>query len=299
MVHRRLAAVVLLAVLWSAAAGSAAAQDEEGLETCERRERREERQKRCVCFPTPELRGLAFWWPGPVGSRARLGVQVSMRRNADTDSIGARIADVVPRSPAAEAGLEDGDIIVSVNGRSLLEPLEDEKLDEDQSAPAQRLVALARRLVAGDTVRVAYRRGRERREATLIARRMEAPEIAVGAFRFPGRVPPGVPGLRWRWEELPFVLEGGRVRVMGIEVVDLNRALGDYFGTDSGVLVTEVDRDSPLPLKPGDVILGVGGRSVEDRDHLRQILRSYRAGETVTLEILRKRARMTVEARGR
>lgn len=298
MVRPRSAFVALLAVLVSGAVGGAPAQEREKPETRERREEREQREERCVCIRVPEVRGFAFQFPGELRSRVRLGVQVSAPPDPATDSIGARIEDVLPGSPAEEAGLEDGDIIVSLNGQSLLEPLEGEELDEDQSAPAQRLIALARRLDVGDTVRIVYRRGGDRAEATVIARRVRAPQIEARTLRLRAPQPPRPPGLLWREGEPPFVLEfGGRARVMGVEVAELNRDLGEYFGTDSGVLVTDVEPDSPLPLKPGDVILKVGGRNVQDRDHLRRILRSYGSGETAVLEILRKRQRMTVEGR--
>lgn len=302
-----MSAVPLLAVLAAAAAGSATAQERERAQTRERDEQREEREERCVCVATPHLHGFAFQGPGWARSRARLGVQVAMSRNPETDNIGARIADVVAGSPAAEAGLEEGDVIVSVNGRSLLEPLEDEELDEDESAPAQRLVALARRLEPGDTARIVYRRGDERREATVIARRVKWPELEVRTFRFrvpelphPPQEPPRI--LKWRWREgepSTFLWPGTRGPILGIQVVNLNPGLGEYFGAQAGVLVTEVEGDAPLPVRAGDVILRVGEREIRDQDHLRRILQSYRPDETISLEILRKRERMTVEGRAR
>lgn len=262
--------------------------------------RREERE-RCVCFSVPEPGGFAFFGPGEAQQHVRLGVQVSARPDPATDSVGARIEGVIPSSPAEEAGLREGDIIVSIDGRRLVEPLEDEDLDEDESAPAQRLIRLARELVPGDTVRIVYRRNGEKRQATLEARRVRTPRAF--SFRMPAvpRAPevrpfrPPSPAREGRRFEAPRLeLEWFRGRVAGLEVVEMSQGLGEYFGTDSGVLVTEVDDDSPLPLQPGDVILKVDGREVEDARHLRDILRSYRSDEPVTLEIMRKRERMTV-----
>ncbi|MBI4521814.1 MAG: PDZ domain-containing protein [Gemmatimonadetes bacterium] len=230
-----------------------------------------------------------------VQSRVRLGVRISADRAPTTDSIGARIDGVLPDSPADEAGLEAGDIIVALDGRSLLQPLEDEALSADRSAPAQRLLRLAGRLDPRDTVRISYRRGPERREATIVARDvavfdpMIAPKVRIESMpklrADLERMGDDLARLRFRWQPTVF----------GLEIVDLNAQLGEYFGTDRGVLVTQVDTNSPLPLQAGDVILEVGGRQVRDADHLREILSSYRSDERVVMSILRKQQRTTVE----
>ena len=52
--------------------------------------------------------------------------------------------------------------------------------------------------------------------------------------------------------------------------------------------------DSTLPLRSGDVILVIGGRRPTSPSHAMRILRSYEGGETVTIEILRKKKHSTV-----
>lgn len=83
----------------------------------------------------------------------------------------------------------------------------------------------------------------------------------------------------------------------GLELAAVNPGLGEYFGTDRGVLVTAVPEESGLDLRPGDVILAVGGRDVQDPAHVRSILASYRSEEPVALRIVRERR--TIEVTGR
>jgi hypothetical protein len=80
----------------------------------------------------------------------------------------------------------------------------------------------------------------------------------------------------------------------GIEMVMLNPDLAEYFGTREGVLVVRAPEDSSLALKGGDVILGIGGRKPTSPEQAMRILRSYDAGETVTLDVMRKQKRVTV-----
>ncbi len=77
-------------------------------------------------------------------------------------------------------------------------------------------------------------------------------------------------------------------------IVSLNPDLGSYFGATDGVLVVKSSADSALPLKGGDVILTIGGRKPTSPSHAMRILRSYEAGETVSIDVMRKQKRMTV-----
>ena len=80
----------------------------------------------------------------------------------------------------------------------------------------------------------------------------------------------------------------------GIEMVKLNPDLGDYFGTREGVLVVRAPEDSSLALKGGDVIVSIGSRKPTSPEQAMRILRSYDAGETVTMDVLRKQKHVAV-----
>ena len=75
--------------------------------------------------------------------------------------------------------------------------------------------------------------------------------------------------------------------IQGLELSELNPDLGEYFSTDRGVLVMEVDEDSALGLRPGDVILSIGDREVEDTGDVFRILRSYEEDEAVSFTVMR------------
>jgi serine protease Do len=83
----------------------------------------------------------------------------------------------------------------------------------------------------------------------------------------------------------------------GLELIELNEGLGDYFGTSEGVLVTGLDEDSTLGLRPGDVILRVGDRDVTTPDRVLRLLGTYEDGEEVTFRVRRNGSEMSVMGR--
>jgi S1-C subfamily serine protease len=187
---------------------------------------------------------------------------------------GIEIHAVMPGSAAAEGGLEAGDLLLSINGRSLAG-------DASEHA-GRRLREALRGSEPGDTAQVSYRRGRQTREASVtlqppgrVAHRFQEgfPEFGAG---FEGRIL-----MPRAWSEL--------------ELVRVSEDLGRYFGTDAGLLVVRAPENNPLTLREGDVILAIDGREPQSPTHAVRILRSYAPGETVTLEILRERQRRTIE----
>ena len=85
--------------------------------------------------------------------------------------------------------------------------------------------------------------------------------------------------------------------VAGLEVIEMKPGLGSYFGTDVGVLVTEVDEGSTLGLEPGDVVVKVGDREVDTPESLRRILERFAGDEEITFEIRRQGRDTTVTGR--
>jgi S1-C subfamily serine protease len=227
-------------------------------------------------------------------NRPRIGVTLEYRADKDRDRLGARIESVTPDGPADKAGLQAGDIITKFNGVALGGLKAD---DEDESGPAQKLIELAHKLEPGDSVDVEYRRGNDSRKARIVARDLEP--MGMGR-RFRMEIPKM--DLDGEMPRLPRMFEGGpgEFRMFidgdagGLELADMNPELGEYFGTKEGVLVLETPKDSTLALKAGDVIVAIDGRAPTSEAHARRILRSYDAGETAKIEVIRKQKKLTL-----
>lgn len=90
----------------------------------------------------------------------------------------------------------------------------------------------------------------------------------------------------------------GMRAIGGAELTDLDPDLGEYFGTDEGVLVVRVPDRTPADragLEAGDVIVRVNDRDVASIAELRRAL--PRSGQPIRLEIIRRNARRTIEMR--
>ena len=227
------------------------------------------------------------------GDHARLGIVLRHEADPKTDTVGAVVDALTPGSPAEDAGLEAGDIVTKFNGQALTAG--EVEADEDESAPAMRMMDLAKSLADGQKVTLEIRRGATTKTVTVTARRAVGPAVRV-VTGWPDE-PPEVPDI-----EMPEIPEIGDInldvmighRWQDMDLVALNPDLGECFGTSEGLLVVHAPKDDTLKLKAGDVILKIGDRTPGTPSRAMRILRSYESGETVPIQILRKREKMTV-----
>ena len=238
-----------------------------------------------------------------MNRRARLGLKVNLRARS-SDSLGAYVDAVSPNGPAAKAGIQSGDIISKVDGKSVLAGGQAEAEGGRESLPGLRLIELAAKLEPNDTIPVEFRRGRERKTVSVVT--ADEPDVLFrrepGGRAFSFRFRPDGPRrmVMPLDDDLADMVRPGFLYgspLADLELAPLNPDLGRYFGATEGILVISVPKDSELGLKGGDVVLVVDGRKPASPSHLLRIMRSYERAESFKLEILRNGKRETVTGR--
>src|SRR4051812_37701250 len=101
-----------------------------------------------------------------VNRRARLGLKVNLRARA-TDSVGAYVDAVTPNGPAAKAGIQSGDLITRVAGKSVLTGRQPGAEADKESLPAIRLIELPPPPQPNDPIPIKSRRGKERKPVSI------------------------------------------------------------------------------------------------------------------------------------
>jgi len=166
---------------------------------------------------------------------------------------GALVADVWPGGPADRAGLRQGDVVVSAEGRPVVD-----------AASLNYLFATKR---PGDTVRLVVRRDGGREQTLTV--RAEAPSAT------PARDQRTIQGQN---------------PLSGATVINLSPATADELGLDPflgpGVLVSGVGRGFAVGagFRPGDIIRSVNGRRIESVRDLVSALETPSRGWQITLE---------------
>lgn len=253
------------------------------------------------------------YYQGEADPQPMLGVYVeAFGRN------GLRVTRVTKDWPAEGAGIRQDDIIVRIDGHELVEPLEGEAvraLPAGRSLRERRLRALLREVPEGEAVEVTVHREGETLTFTVVPR-THVPEVAGPALELVSVRPDSLMlyaerfrdqyeaardrldlGDRLRFPSRSYVVhwDGSRWQgAHGLDLLELNPELGSYFGTKTGVLVADVADDSPLDLRPGDVVVAVDGRQVGDIAKLHRILSSYEEDEEIRFRIWRDGAETTV-----
>ena len=248
------------------------------------------------------------------GRGAQLGVMVDDLSADELKTLGSaasgvRIEEVDQDSPAAKAGLREGDIVIDVDGDRVRSARQFSRLI--QETPAGRSVALgivrdgqrqsisvtpeARAFGLGwDSDRIERDFGRSLRELEPRLREIEPRlrELQPRLREFPYNGP-----MDFNFDFVPG-WSSPRSR-LGIQLEELTPQLAEYFGAKTGgVLVSSINSGSPAEkagLKAGDVITSINGDAVRDSDDLIDELRALE-GQDVTIGILRDKKESTVKA---
>ena len=223
--------------------------------------------------------GPNFVWMNEGGPRrAVLGVQIDPASGKD----GARLMSVSPGGAAAEAGLLKGDVIVSLDGKSIA----------GAPNPNRAVVDHMREVNPDQKVKVRVLREGKNKDFVVVARPM-----MMGPQTFNVAVPPG--------GAMGAVMAGPMAQIHqfhtfwpgefgGLELASITPKLGAYFGATDGVLVVQAPQNAAFKLEDGDVIQAIDGRKPDDGAHAMRILRSYKSGEKLSMTVLRQRKSVTL-----
>jgi len=224
-----------------------------------------------------EMDQAMHMFPGGSPHGAMIGINIGGEQSrAD----GVEVKGVSPAGPAEAAGLKPGDVLTAVDGTRLGKT-------SDRTAGRQ-LVEYLRSVQPGQTVKVDYLRDGKKASASIKTVAAEPPMIRIMREHMPMMEGMAMPD----FEEFM----GGPARdFRALELVPITPKLGQYFGTDKGLLVVRAPTAPGSKLEEGDVIQTIGGRTPENPRHAFRILGSYQPSEKVKVEVLRQRKRLTLD----
>lgn len=212
---------------------------------------------------------------------------------------GVAVEKVVENSPAAQAGLQNGDVIIKFNGEEI--------------SSVRKLMRLISEVAPDHQAKIVVLRGGSEREFTATLGKRPTPKFEQANF-------PPFSKLRIQVPELPLPIDDEQInadtlswmsndrqsvfmfsasRQIGIGVNSLTKQLGEYFGIadGKGLLINNVLENSPasrVGLRAGDVIVEIEGKVVANQMDLVRIIGEKKEGD-VSLTIIRDKKRQTVK----
>lgn len=237
------------------------------------------------------LMGMSLALAGDDSSKERAWLGVVLSQESDGP---VKIIDVVEGSPAEAAGLQKGDVVLTIDGSAI--------------GDSGDVVRAIRDHGPGDSVTLEVRGedGAKRSHAAVLeGRKARAYSFTFNGTDFDldlGNLDETMAELRERfgdgegfnWIEEPRAY-------LGIGLIqpsdELRQALGALEG--EGVLIDSVEDASPAAeagLRAGDFLVSVDGEKVSSTSALTSLIRSRQPGTSVSLGIVRDRAPMTLSA---
>jgi S1-C subfamily serine protease len=187
----------------------------------------------------------------PPAADGWLGVYLQQDRNE------AAVAEVIPGSPAAKAGLQAGDVLLAVGDQA--------------TASAEEFIAAIRKSAAGDRVRIKIRR--KNQESIVLVKLGDRPETVAAAPQVPTEAVLGHPAGPATETAVPAAPGQG---YLGISVLE----------TEAGVRIERVLADSPARqagLAEGEVLVTVGEQPVRSLGDLDRLIGKAKPGQKVAL----------------
>lgn len=205
----------------------------------------------------------------PAGSFGFLGIRLAdvdaERAKALKlgDERGVEVKAVMEGSPADNAGILPGDVLLSYNGETLLS--------------AEQLSRMVRETPPGRKVKVQYWRNGKTQGAVLTVGTATRSQMDP-PFELPL---PQTPGM-----DFPNPLLIWRNSMVGIDFERVDSQLAEYFGVKGGVLIRFVQHGSPADkagMRAGDVIFSVAQRTISTEHEFSLLLKQRGTGVPVSL----------------
>lgn len=247
--------------------------------------------------PPKAPRAFAFSFDGDgsyLGVQTRDVNKENFGKYGLRDVRGVAVEKVAENSPAAAAGIQNGDVIVKFNGEEI--------------TSVRKLTRLIGEVAPDHQAKVTVVRGGRERDLSVTLGKRPAPEFSNGAFglNFPqGKIeipdmgempniqlPPS--GEFPREFNLPqgqgrsFAFARGG-RQIGIGVTGLTEQLAKHFGVEGGVLISEVRENSPAAragLKAADIVVEADGKPIKNELDLIRGINEKKEGD-VQLTVVR------------
>lgn len=205
---------------------------------------------------------------------------------------GVYVNGVVDESPAEDAGLKKGDVILKFNGQEARSVRRLTRLIEDTKPKTKVDIEILR---DGDHRVLACEIGADDHEVW-------AWSDGDWDFDAPHVVVPDMPDVPSAPRAYSFSLGQLSNSYMGVGLYDMSEQLAAALGaSDGGALINNVEEDSPAEkagLKAGDVIVEIDHKKMYDTDDVRKAIQKKEDGEMATVRVLRgKNEDMTVDVK--
>jgi serine protease Do len=212
---------------------------------------------------------------------------------------GVEVTSITPDSPAAKAGLKEGDVVMEYNGEKV--------------QGGEQLTRLVRETPVGRQVRLGvWRNGSMQTVTASVAAREPIWNNREGdMLYFRNLNVPGVPGVpmpplppmpampSMQSLDIPRLFTLERSGMLGIEGEPLTRGnqLAEFFGVQEGVLVKSVIRNSAAEkagIKAGDVVVRVGESKVSNTREITAAMRGMRSQKSFPVIVMRNKKEVSI-----
>ncbi len=187
---------------------------------------------------------------------------------------GVLVTRVIDDSPADEAGIKRGDVILKYEGRSV------RYTDE--------LIEYVRKTPPGEKAKIEIdRNGKSKKFQVEIDKNRS--KMLIQTFEDGGH-------------GFGFYSYDNERGFLGVDTYDLTDGLREYFDVedDEGVLVVNIIEESPAEkagFKSGDIIVKVDKRVIEDSDDLRKAISKHEPDDEVKIEYIRNKKKSSKTVR--